>query len=187
MVSISQAMQRHLDQRLPFSNAFTTRIDLNKTNSEEIFKAVLIRHGASHKKLVNKDRYAMSPKQIEKKVQELSGNFKNNIGEVLQAWAYSTKMIDNNLVIFEEAECNFEDFFSSEELIILKYVYLYKFVNEVLLKSFLGKGYNINFDSGIKRLINTKVLWRNSKGNLILNRVITSDIFEILRYRGTIN
>lgn len=187
MVSISQAMQRHLDQRLPFSNAFTTRIDLNKTNSEEIFKAVLIRHGASHKKLVNKDRYAMSPKQIEKKVQELSGNFKNNIGEVLQAWAYSTKMIDNNLVIFEEADCSFEDFFSSEELIILKYVYLYKYVNEVLLKNFLGKGYNINFDSGIKRLVNTKVLWRNSNGNLILNRVITSDIFEILRYRGTIN
>ncbi|RKS53036.1 hypothetical protein BC962_1281 [Gillisia mitskevichiae] len=187
LVSISKAMQRHLDKRLPFSNAFTTRIDLNKTNSEEIFKAVLIRHGASHKKLVNKDSNVMSPKQIENKVQELSSDFKNNIGEVLQAWAYSTKMIDNNLVIFEEAECSFQDFFSSEELIILKYVYLYKYVNEVLLKSFLGKGYNINFDSGIKRLVNTKVLCRNSNGNLILNRVITSDVFEILRYRGTIN
>ena len=187
MVSISKAMQKHLDQRLPFSNAFTTRIDLNKTNPEEIFKAVLIRHGASHKKLVNKDRNLMSPKQIEQKVQELSSNFKNNIGEVLQAWAYSTKMMDNNLVIFEEADCSFEDFFSSEELIILKYVYLYKYINEVLLKNFLGKGYNINFDLGIKRLVNTKVLWRNSKGNLILNRVITSDVFEILRYRGIIN
>ncbi|WP_010227174.1 P-loop NTPase family protein [Gillisia marina] len=186
MVSMSKAMQRHLDQRLPFSNAFTTRLNLNKTRTEEIFKAVLIRHGASHKKLVNKDMHVMSPKQIENNVQELCSQFKNNIGEVLQAWAYSTKMTENNLVIFEEAECNFEDFFSSEELIILKYVYLYKYVNEVLLKNFLGKSYNINFDSGIKRLVNTKVLWRNSNGNLILNRVITSDIFEILRYRGTI-
>ncbi len=186
LVSISQAMQKHLDQRLPFSNAFTTRLDLNKTKSEEIFKAVLIRHGASHKKLVNNDMHIMSPKQMEHKVQELSNRFKNNIGEVLQAWAYSTKMIDNNLVIFEEAECDFVDFFTSEELIILKYVYLYKYVNEVLLKNFLGKGYNINFDSGIKRLVNTKVLWRNSDGNLILNRVITSDIYEILRYRGTL-
>jgi len=187
MVSISKAMQRHLNRRIPFSNAFTTRLDLNKTKSEEIFKAVLIRHGASHKKLLNKDRNVMSPKQIEHHVQELSNDFKNNIGEVLQAWAYSTKMTDTNLVIFEEAECRFEDFFSSEELIILKYVYLYKYVNEVLLKSFLGKGYNINFDSGIKRLVNTKVLWRNSNGNLILNRVITSDVYQILRYRGTIN
>ena len=187
MVSTSKAMQKHLDQRLPFTNAFTTRLDLNKTKEEEIFKAVLIRHGASHKKLVNKDRHVMSTKQIEHKVEELASQFDHNIGEVLQAWAYSTKMTENNLVVFEETECDFEDFFTSEEVIILKYVYLYKYVNEVLLKSFLGKRYNLNFDSGIKRLINTKVLWRNSSGNLILNRVITSDIHEILKYRGTLN
>jgi len=136
---------------------------------------------------VNKDKNVISTKQIESKVQELAGRFNYNIGEVLQAWAYSTKMTDDNLVIFEEAECDFEDFFTEEEVIILKYVYLYKYVNEMLLKSFLGKSFNVNFDSGIKRLINTKVLWRNSSGNLILNRVITTDVFEILTYRGTLN
>jgi len=187
MVSTSKAMQKHLDQRLPFTNAFTTRLNLNKTKSEEIFKAVLIRHGASHKKLVNKDRHVMSTKQFEHNVEELATKFDYNIGEVLQAWAYSTKITDDNLVIFEETENSFQDFFTSEEVIILKYVYLYKYINEVLLKSFLGKRYNLNLDSGIKRLINTKVLWRNSNGNLILNRVITSDIHEILRYRGTLN
>lgn len=187
IVSMSKAMQKHVDQRLPFSNAFTTQLDLNKAKFDEVFKAVLIRHGASHKKLVTKDKNAISTKQIENKVQELAGRFNNNIGEVLQAWAYSTKMTDDNLVIFEEAECDFEDFFTSEEVIILKYVYLYKYVNEMLLKSFLGKSFNVNFDSGIKRLINTKVLWRNSNGNLIMNRVITTDIFEILTYRGTLN
>ena len=187
MISTSKAMQKHLDQRLPFTNAFTTRFNLNKSKSEEIFKAVLIRHGASHKKLVNKDGHAMSTKQIENNVEELASQFDNNIGEVLQVWAYSTKITDNNLVTFEETESSFEDFFTSEEVIILKYVYLYKYVNEVLLKSFLGKRYNLNFDSGIKRLINTKVLWRNSMGNLILNRVVTSDIYDILKYRGTLN
>lgn len=187
MVATSKAMQKHLDQRLPFSNAFTTRLDLNKAKTEEIFKAVLIRHGASHKKLVNKDKSPLTQKQIENKVEELASRFKYNIGEVLQAWAYSTKMTDPNFVIFDETECDFEDFFTSEELIILKYVYLYKYVNEMLLKGFLGKGYNLTFDSGIKRLINTKVLWRNSDGNLVLNRVITSDIYQILTYRGTLN
>lgn len=187
IVSMSNAMQKHVDQRLPFSNAFTTQLDLNKAKFEEVFKAVLIRHGASHKKLVNKDKNVISTKQIENKVQELAGRFNYNIGEVLQAWAYSTKMTDDNLVIFEEAECEFEDFFTEEEVIILKYVYLYKYVNEMLLKSFLGKSFNVNFDSGIKRLISTKVLWRNSSGNLILNRVITTDVFEILTYRGTLN
>ncbi len=186
MVSLSKDMQKHLDQRIPFSHAFTTQLDLNKTNSKEIFKAVLIRHGASHKKLVHKNHTELSPKQMENNVQELSNRLKYNIGEVLQAWAYSTKVADNNLVVFEETAYKFEDFFTSEELIILKYVYLYKYVNEVLLKSFLGKGYNLKFDSGIKRLINTKVLLRNSSGNLILNRVITSDILEILKYRGTL-
>tara|TARA_R100001369_G_scaffold20091_3_gene36971 strand:- start:49828 stop:52209 length:2382 start_codon:yes stop_codon:yes gene_type:complete len=187
IVSLSNAMQKHVDKRLPFSNAFTTQLDLNKAKFEEVFKAVLIRHGASHKKLVDKDKNEISNKQIENKVQELAGRFNYNIGEVLQAWAYSTKMTNDNLVIFEEAECAFQDFFTQEEVIILKYVYLYKYVNEMLLKSFLGKSFNVNFDFGIKRLISTKVLWRNSSGNLILNRVITTDVFEILTYRGTLN
>tara|TARA_R100000935_G_scaffold57873_1_gene93007 strand:- start:735 stop:3116 length:2382 start_codon:yes stop_codon:yes gene_type:complete len=187
IVSLSNAMQKHVDQRLPFSNAFTTQLDLNKASFEEVFKAVLIRHGASHKKLVDKDKNELTTQQIENKVQELSGRFNYNIGEVLQAWAYSTKMTSDNLVIFEEAECAFQDFFTQEEVIILKYVYLYKYVNEILLKSFLGKSFNVNFDAGIKRLISTKVIWRNSNGNLILNRVITTDVFEILTYRGTLN
>lgn len=187
LVSMSKAMQKHLDGRFPFSNGFSTRLNLNKTSSEEIFKAVLIRHGASHKKLVNKELQLITPKQLESKVQDLTNQFKNNIGEVLQAWAYSTKMTENNLVIFEEAQCEFQDFFSSEEIIILKHVYLYKYINEILLKNFLGKNYSNNFDLGIKRLINTKVLWRKPNGNLRLNRVITSDIFDILKYRGTIN
>lgn len=186
MASTSKAMKKHLDQRLPFSNAFTTQIDLNKTNVQEIYKAVLIRHGASHKKMVNKKGAELTSKQIEHHINDLAHTFNFNIGEVLQAWAYSTKIDQKNLVVIEETTCNFEDFFTLEELIILKYVYLYKFINEVLLKNFLGKRYSLKYDSGIKRLINTKVLLRNPDGNLILNRVITSDIYEILKYRGTL-
>ena len=52
MVTTSKAMQDHLDSRLSFTNSFSTVINIDKSTSEEIYQAVLLRHGASHKDLI---------------------------------------------------------------------------------------------------------------------------------------
>ena len=183
VVSTSKAMQDHLDQRLPFSNSFSTVINLNKSTSEEILEAVLLRHGASHKQLVTSDHITLSPKQIERKVKELSRSLNYNMGKVLQAWTYSSTVFDDQFVIFEDKDHTFRDFFTNEEIIVLKYVVLYKHINEVVLKNFLGSRNEI-YMSGLKRLVNTKVLIRDEVGELWLNTVIHHDVIDILKYRG---
>ncbi|WP_027395086.1 hypothetical protein [Aquimarina latercula] len=186
MVSTSREMQKHLDKRLAFSNTFSTVIDINKTKIEEIYKALLSRHGASHKSLVTEEGAAMTKKEIEKRVLSLCKKFDYNIGEVLQGWTYGTTVLDNNNVVYIEKEYPFEDFFTPEETIILKYVLLYKNINELQLKNFLGKRFESGYKSGLKRLINTKVLVRNSMGVLKINTVLGHDIYEILKYKGTL-
>jgi hypothetical protein len=183
MVSTSKAMQGHLDNRLSFSNSFSTVINLNKATSEEILEAVLLRHGASHKDLITANQQTMTPKQIEGKVKELCRFLNYNMGKVLQAWTYRSTVVDDQFVLFEDKDHTFRDFFTHEEIIVLKFVVLYKHINEIVLKNFLGSRNDI-YMSGLKRLVNTKVLLRDEDGELRLNTVIYHDVIDILKYRG---
>ncbi|PKQ60842.1 hypothetical protein BZG02_17720 [Labilibaculum filiforme] len=187
VITTSKAMQLHLDRRLPFSRSFSSIIDVNKAKTDEIYKAILLRHDASHRNLVTENGLPLANKQLELIVQKLCRSYDNNIGEVLQAWTYAITTADDDKVVFEEKEYEFEDFFTPEEAIILKYVLLYKHINEVILKNFLGKRYDSSYKSGLRRLTNTKVFLRNSEGNLILNQVLYHNIHEILKYRGVLN
>ena len=187
VVTTTKVMQRHLDRRLPFSKTFTTQIDLNQCSNGEIFNAVRLRHSASHQILIDKELEPISARQFKRLVDRLCNKLNNNIGEVLQAWTYGTTMTADNQIIYNEDLGHFPDFFTSEERLILKYILRYRTVNELTLKNFVGKRYSDGYESGLKRLLNTKVLLRNYEGNLHMNTVVINDVHEILTFRGIID
>ena len=187
VVTTSKQMQSHLDKRLRFSEAFSTTISLNKASIEEIHKAILLRHGASHKELVAINQEPFTSKQIEQCILKLSRKLNYNMGEILQAWTYGTTLLDNNKVIYEDKDIGFKDFFNAEEIIILKYTMLHKTFNEVEFKSFFSKSYETTYKPSLKRLTNTKVLLRDKNGQLKLNPVVCMDIKQILIYKGILN
>ena len=187
VVTTTPQMQEHLDNRVHFSAVFTNKLSLNKAAFSEIYKAIVVRHGASHKELIGMDNESLSPVAIEKEVLKLAKTYDYNIGEVLQAWTYGTTLLADNKVLYEHINIPFGDFFSSEELIILKYVLLYKSVTELLTKNFVGARYESHYKSALKRLINTKILLRGDSGALHLNPVIQKDVKQLLIYKGTLN
>lgn len=187
VVSISKQMQKQLDKRVRFSEAFSTTIDLNKSTFEEIYKAFIFRHGASHKSLISEDGEIYTNKQIEQKVVKLVKKYHYNIGEILQAWTYGTTMVEDNKVIYKDAGYEFKDFFTVEEIIILKFVFLHKHINELNLLTYVGKNFENSYKSSLKRLTNLKVLLRDQNAQLHINPVLNSDIKRILTYRGTLN
>jgi hypothetical protein len=187
ILSTSNDMQAHLDKRLPFTHSFSSIIDVNKSSFEEIHKAILLRHGASHQNLVTEKGLPLPNNQLELYIQKLCRKYEYNLGEVLQAWTYSIQAADANNIVYQEQEYDFEDFFTSEEAIILKFVLLYQHINEFILKNFLGQRYDSAYKSGLKRLTNTKVFLRNSEGNLSVNPLLYHDIRSILKYRGVLN
>lgn len=184
MIGTSHMMRNHLDSRLPFSNSFSTVIDIEHADFQTIYKAILFRNGASHRILIDQDGTPLSDKQIEQSIQKLCRTFNYNLGEVLQAWTYGTKMVTDNKVIYKDMQGTFADFFTAREVLILKYIVLYGYVNEVILKDFIGKRFDSNYRSSLRRLINTKVLLRDEEGHLRINSVLNHDIREILKYRG---
>lgn len=186
-ITTTQQMKDHLDKRLNFTSVFTNMININKATFEEIYKAVVLRHGASHKQLVGSNEEGLSNNEIEKEALKLARAYDYNIGEVLQAWTYGTTMIADNKVVYNQQQLPFGDFFTPEEIIILKYVLLYKMVNELMIKNFVGSRFELNYKSGLKRLVNTKVLIREANGYLMLNKVIEKDAKQLLIYKGTLN
>ena len=187
VVSVSKQMQKLLDQRLPFSKGFSTAITTNKASLEEIYKAVLLRHGASHKVLVSEKKEVFSKKEIENQVAKLTRECNYNIGQVLQSWTYGTTMIEDNQVQYLNKGLLFKDFFSLEEIIILKFIFLNKEINEVRLKYFVGLQFENTYKSSLKRLTNLKVLLRNQNAQLYINPVLINDVKDILIYRGTLS
>ena len=186
IITTTHQMKRHLDRRLRFSAIFTNKLNLNKATFEEIYKAIILRHGASHKILVGPKLSLLSNSEIEKEITKLVKTYDYNIGQVLQAWTYGTTMIEDNKVMYMPEYFPFGDFFTAEEIIILKYVLLYRMVNEMTIKNFVGERFDLYYKSALKRLINTKVLLRQDAGFLELNKTIHYDIKQLLIYKGTL-
>ncbi|NNM18995.1 MAG: ATP-binding protein [Croceitalea sp.] len=184
MVSVSEMMKKHLDHRLSFSNRFSNEINIGQAEFSTIYKAILLRNGASHRILVDEVENPLTDKQIEQSIRKLCRSLDYNLGEVLQAWTYGTTMIADSKVIYEDRQITFADFFTTTELLILKYVALYTYINELILKEFMGNRFNQNYKSSLYRLTNTKVLLRDEIGDLRINTVLAHDIRRLLKYHG---
>jgi hypothetical protein len=183
MVSTTARMQARLNSRLEFTQFFTTVVDTSKTASEEIVQAVMVRHGASQKELISEKGLVLNASQMAKIAREIGKDYKNNIGEVLQAWTYRSFIKDDDKVLFVEGEVEFVDFLNAQECLILKQTLLFKYITELGLKRIFSDGFDARFKSALRRLINTKILLRSPKGELFINPVVLMDINEILKKR----
>ena len=186
VLATSSALVTSLDNRFGFSKIFSTLINMNNTDKEEVVRAILLRHGASHKTLVSNDKEPISEGRTQKIINKLSKQHQNNIGVVLQAWTYNTVASEEDKIIYNEIEFEFVDFFTNEELIILKQASIFKRITELGIKLVTSNKYETNFNSAIKRLINTKVLLRDESGSLYINPVILSEIGFLLKSKGLI-
>ncbi|MGB5463931.1 MAG: hypothetical protein WBM92_11235 [Aureibaculum sp.] len=187
VLATSSDLVSSLDNRLGFSKIFSTVINMNNTDKEEVLRAILLRHGASHKTLVSQDKEPISDGRTQKIINKLSKQHQNNIGVVLQAWTYNTMASEEDKVIYNEIEFEFVDFFTNEELIVLKQASIFKRITELGIKRVTSSKYETNFKSAIKRLINTKVLLRDESGSLYINPVILSEVGFTLKSKGLIN
>ena len=186
IASTTNAMKGHLDRRLQFSESFSSLIDLSTAYKDEIIEALLLRHGAAHRKLISVNDEVILPNKIRKLGLNLCKEYQNNLGDVLQAWTYSTFVKDDDEVQFREEDYEFFDFLSQQELLILKQALLFRTITEFGLKRVVGSGYDALFKSSIKRLINTKILQRDLQGKLYINNVVLRDINKILLQKSYI-
>ncbi|MEB2785083.1 hypothetical protein [Algoriphagus persicinus] len=183
IVAISNALRLHLDTRIPFSQSLTNLLDTNLSTPDEIYKAVMLRHGASHRTLYEKEGKVMNDRQLRKKIGWLTKKFDFNIGAVLQAWIFCTDVQEDSSIQFLEKETHLNDFLSTTELLILKNCLLFGYSSDLELKNLFTDRYESEYKPAIRKLLNIGILDRDPNGYLIVKNTVRQDLYSILKYR----
>tara|TARA_R110000868_G_scaffold110413_6_gene299195 strand:+ start:4000 stop:6342 length:2343 start_codon:yes stop_codon:yes gene_type:complete len=186
MASTTNMMVNHLSNRLNFSNAFSHIINVNEADEDEIVDAILLRHGAAHRDLITENLEVLSNKKLRTLAHKLSKQNVYNFGNTLQSWTYNTFVQDNEKVVFKNSYYEFLDFFTSQEVIILKQALMFNYISEYSIKNFTTTSFDTEFKSALRRLMNTKVLMRNINGNLYINPVVINDVTKIINNKTNI-
>lgn len=180
MASTTNMMVKHLDNRMNFSNAFSHVINVSEADENEIIDAILLRHGAAHRDLVSEDLEVISENKIRVLAQKISKQSALNFGNSLQSWTFHTFVQNNEKVVFKDSYYEFLDFFTAQEVIILKKALIFKYISEYGIKNVTTTAFDLEFKSALRRLMNVKVLQREISGSLYINPVVVNDVTRII-------
>jgi hypothetical protein len=183
VISITNSLLVHLDSTVRFSEGFTHLIETNLTSYDQIYKAIMLRHGASHRKLYNKEGNPLTGKQIRRNILWLCRSYNNNLGAVLQAWTFCTVPEEDYKVIFTLRNTHFNDFLSSEEMLILKQCLIFGSSSELQLKKQFATRFDAEFRPAVRKLLNLGILDRNAGGSLIVKENVRQDLYIMLKIK----
>ncbi|MEZ4957858.1 MAG: hypothetical protein R2825_30145 [Saprospiraceae bacterium] len=177
MVSMSNWVKSHLDRIFDISKIFQTEIRLDRMGQDEIRKAILIRHGATHKTLVDGKGEEINPKLFDKLISNIYRSVGGNIGDALNQWAFSTAKIDDERVFHQySATQDFPDFLNPDRAVLLAAILMEKRTNEYRLRKMFGPSFQEKYGSILKRLLSVGLLSRQLDGWLELNEVAANEI-----------
>lgn len=168
-----------------YSNAkriFQAEINLNLLSKEAIQQAIMVRHGATQKKLIDAKGEILSSPAFNKLVTKIYNAASGNIGESLLQWANSTYYIDENTVQHRaETYKGLPSFLNEDSTLILDLLLLHKRANEYLIRQLLGaSAFEKRYATVIRRLINVGILKRQLDGFIEIEMTIVNDLKQML-------
>lgn len=160
---------------------FQAEINLDVMSEEEIRESIMIRHGATHKKLVDDEGALVLPQEFSKMVQRLARMYGGNIGEALNHWSYFTKRRNDQEVSFNPNwTLSMPDFINDENSILIRAVLMNKRTNEYRLRKSLGKAFQSKYKAIVQRLINLGVLVRHGDGLLEVSEGVVNEVAALM-------
>lgn len=168
-----------------YSNAkriFQAEINLNLLSKEAIQQAIMVRHGATQKKLIDAKGEILSSPAFNKLVTKIYNAASGNIGESLLHWANSTYYVDDNTVQHRaETYKGLPSFLNEDSILILDLLLLHKRANEYLIRQLLGaSAFEKRYATVIRRLINVGILKRQLDGFIEIEMTIVNDLKQML-------
>ncbi len=180
-VSMSNSLKAHLDAFAGGGHSFQAILSMDYMTAGEIREAILVRHGATHQKLVDEEGEEVTPQQFNKMTQQVHRSARGNIGDAMVRWAGATHRVDEERVVNTfSSNYGLPDFLTPESAMILSSVMLQKRTNEYRLRKLFGPAFVDKYRSVVQRLINIGVLQRQLDGWLEINELIVSDLGYLL-------
>lgn len=184
LVATSQWKKAQLNLVHNIDRVFQANIQLDRMSQDEIREAILIRHGATHKVLVQKDGQQVNAQQFKKMVNRTIKLAHNNVGEALNLWALSTHKVDEDRVIRPTLN-NYilPDFITPENALLLRALTIEKRMNEYRIRKQFGPAFKDKYSGILQRLISIGLLVRHLDGWLEINELVANDIGSLLEQK----
>ena len=181
LVAISTAAYRHLDRFQDIDRVFQSRIDLNRFSLQDMQRAVLIRHGATHKVMVDSQGEPVSEAAFGQMVKRIYRSTGGNVGETIDRWAYYTERYDGESVYQPKGRRYvLPGFLSPDTATLLTTILLEKRTQDYRLRRLFGPAYQERYGSILQRLLRVGMVTRNNNGTLEITESIVNDIGRML-------
>ena len=188
LVSMSNWSKNHLNTVHDLHKKFQAEINLDKMGSDAIYQAIWMRHGATHKNLVDADGNEVEPNDFEKLVKKIHRQVEGNIGEALQQWTYSVEKVDEENVRFQhKSNYVLPEFTESDSAILLATLMKQKRSSEYRLNRTFGKPFGEKYKNILQRLQSVGLVTRNKAGELEINNLIVNDVGRLLEAKQVLN
>ena len=187
MVSMSNWLKAHLDRYYDLNKVFQAEINLDRMSGEEVMESILVRHGATHKLLVDEEGSEVGSPQFTKMVDKVYRASKGNIGEALRSWARHTRKLDEDRVVHHfNASYNLPDFLNPENELILTTLMMKKRANEYHLRKLFGPAFKEKYSNLIQQMISVGLLTRQVDGWLEVNELVVNDVGRMLGQKNVL-
>ena len=181
LVATTNAVYRHLDRFLNLDRVFQSEINLDNFSLEDMQRAVLIRHGATQKQLVDAEGEPISETGFGQLVRRIYRATEGNVGDTINRWAYYTERVDDERVRQPRGRrYSLPSFLTPDTATLLTTLLLEKRSRDYRLRKLFGPAYAERYGSILQRLIRIGLVTRNNDGSLEVAESVANDVGRML-------
>lgn len=181
VVATNNMLKKQLSQLCKIDRIFQAEISMDKIGQEAIQKAIWVRHGATHKKLINQNQEILTNPVFQRLCKKIYKTSNGNIGEALNTWVNSTYYMDEDHVQNRFEHYHILPYFlNPDTVLILTTLLQYKRSNEYTLRKLFGPMFSKQYATIVKRLLNIGILKRQLDGWLEIDELIVNDLKEMI-------
>jgi hypothetical protein len=185
LVSTTNAVYAHLNRFRDFDRIFQSEVNLDDFSVEDMQHAIRIRHGATHKKLVDEGGEPLSDHAFNQLVKKLHRSSQGNVGDTLNRWAFMMEFCDENSVIpSKERRFRLPAFVNTDTGLLLTTIFLERRTSDYQLRKLFGPSYDQRYRSVLQRMLRVGLITRSNDGWLSIRESVVTDVGRALENNG---
>ncbi|MEZ4772618.1 MAG: hypothetical protein R3D00_05490 [Bacteroidia bacterium] len=181
VVSMGNALYKHLCKVHDIQNIFQAEINMDYMSTAEIESAIWIRHGATHKNLVNIQGEEISNREFDRQINLVYRASRGIIGDSLSLWSHSTRKLDEiNVANTFTQKHELPPLENPDLALLLASIMLQKRTNEYRLRKLFGPSFPERYQQLVRRLLSIGMLNRQMDDWLEIDESIVNDLGQLL-------
>ena len=185
LVSTTNAVYAHLNRFRDLDRVFQSEVNLDDFSLEDMQRAIRIRHGATHKKLVDQEGEPLSDTAFNRLVKQLHRGSSGNVGDTLNRWAFMMEFCDEDSVTpSKDRRYRLPAFVNTDTGLLLTTIFLERRTNDYHLRKLFGPSYDQRYRSVLQRMLRVGLITRSNDGWLYIRESVVTDVGRALENNG---